>query len=639
VDTIAVSGPDNVGKSTQVRLLVERGGLVDAGPLDVHDRRWEPARAAGLAAWWFEAAPLVDVVDVLVCSYLARSTAHPAEAAGSAAAVPRRVVDRGIPMLEASVVATVAVRERLDHPSAAQRGAELLAPYQPDLERAEAGELGVLMLHCDEPRAGVARTLSREPETTPRYANYQQVLHAHLHQQNDAGRFDHTITVGDQAILTVHEAIATWLASLGVDIAPPALARVDVVALGGLSESGKSTAGAYLQARHGYARLKIGYLLETAAARRGIADVYGLDAIRLTELLVAGLEDYCAAHHFLRRLSIESLHRAGLTAELAKLLGNRLTVVYLDGDQSTREARAVLGTDDLRQRDAVKKARGAEDVRHLADLVLDNSGSRLALYHALDRLAADLRWPTARPRHTRVADLRLPAHLTDYLDSLLARLTGADPPPITLLAVTGSGARGKYEHGWSDLDVLILADIGQLPTLRDTLAHVAGVLRGVKLGCTVISQAECRAGALTPRLLHTLRLIAAGQLPVLYSADGLRLPHPDADTDAFTSLRDGVGAAVEIRRQLLRPAPDLRSLFKVTAMLAKVALRAEGDEHPDDADALRALVAANPDRFPSPDVANHARADSAAAVTLAANVLRWWLATLPASAQGPRTAP
>jgi cytidylate kinase len=638
VDTIAVSGPDNVGKSTQVRLFVERGGLVDAGPLDVHDRRWEPARAAGLAAWWFEVAPLAEVVDVLACSYLARSTAHPAEGAGSAAAAPRRVVDRGIPMLEASVVATVAVRERLDHPSAAQRAAELLAPYQPDLERAEARESGVLMLHCDEPSAGVARTLSREAETTPRYANYQRVLHAHLHQQNDAGRFGHTITVAGRSILAVHEDIVAWLASIGVDIAPPALTRVDVVALGGLSESGKSTAGAYLQARHGYARLKIGYLLETAAARRGIADVYGLDVVALAELLIAGLEDYCAAHHFLRRLSIESLHRAGLTAELAKLLGQRLTVVYLDADQPTREVRALQGADDLRQRDVVKKARGAEDVRHLADMVIDNRGSRLALYHALDGLAADLRWPTARPRHTRVADLRLPAHLTDYLDALLARLTAADPP-IALLAVTGSGARGKYEHGWSDLDVLILAETDRLSTLRDTLAHVAGALRGVKLGCTVISQAEYRAGALTPRLLHTLRLIAAGQLPVLYSADGLRLPHPDMETDAFTSLRDGVAAAVEIRRQLLRPAPDLRSLFKVTAMLAKVALRAEGDEHPDDADALRALIAANPDRFPSPDVTNHARADSATAVALAADVLRWWLATLPASAQDPRTAP
>jgi hypothetical protein len=102
-----------------------------------------------------------------------------------------------------------------------------------------------------------------------------------------------------------------------------------VVALGGLSESGKSTAGAYLAARHGYARLKIGYLLETAAARRQVADVYALDAAGIAELLADGLEDYCRAHRFQRRVSIESLHRANVTAELAKLLGPSLRVAYL----------------------------------------------------------------------------------------------------------------------------------------------------------------------------------------------------------------------------------------------------------------------------------------------------------------------
>ena len=84
------------------------------------------------------------------------------------------------------------------------------------------------------------------------------------------------------------------------------------MALGGLSESGKSTAGAYLGTRHRYARLKIGYLLEVAAARCGTADVYALDEVTIAEMLVLGLEMYCAAHHFQRHVSIESLHRAGV---------------------------------------------------------------------------------------------------------------------------------------------------------------------------------------------------------------------------------------------------------------------------------------------------------------------------------------
>ena len=55
--------------------------------------------------------------------------------------------------------------------------------------------------------------------------------------------------------------------------------------------------------------------------------------------------------------------------------------------------------------------------------------------------------------------------------------------------------------------------------------------------------------------------------------------------------------AIEIRRQLLKPDLDLRSLYKVTALLAKVALRAEGDEYPGDTEALGALLRQHPAAF------------------------------------------
>jgi len=61
-----------VGKSTQIRLL-RRDRVADAGPLDAYDPRWARARKAGLADWWFAAAPVEEVVDVLACSYLARA--------------------------------------------------------------------------------------------------------------------------------------------------------------------------------------------------------------------------------------------------------------------------------------------------------------------------------------------------------------------------------------------------------------------------------------------------------------------------------------------------------------------------------------------------------------------------------------
>jgi polynucleotide 5'-kinase involved in rRNA processing len=47
VDVIAISGPDNVGKSTQLRILARRlgSGAVLAGKLDNFDPRWKAIQA------------------------------------------------------------------------------------------------------------------------------------------------------------------------------------------------------------------------------------------------------------------------------------------------------------------------------------------------------------------------------------------------------------------------------------------------------------------------------------------------------------------------------------------------------------------------------------------------------------------
>lgn len=598
-----------------------------ARALDAHDPRWVDAHARGLADWWFRSASLEEVVDVLACSYLDRS------GAGDDGGV--RLVDRGIPMLEASVAATVAARERFGHAAAARRAMELLVPYHDDLERAEDGEWGVLLLHAPEPAAGAKRALAREQEVvSAEYAIYQRVLNDHLHALADSGRFAQTIVVGERAILDVQHELRELLRDrLGLNVPGMSLHGVQVVASAGLSEAGKSTAGAYLAARQGYARLKIGYLLESAAALCDIADVYALEEARIAEMLVLGLEAYCAAHHFQRHVSVESLHRAGMAAELARLLGDQLTVIYLDASPEVRAARNLAGPADLHERDALKRSRGAEGIRQLANVVIDNNGPRLALYRALDKIAAGRRWPRTAPQQTTVESLGLPSRLAAYLEALLARVAAQAAPLVSLLAVTGSGARGTYQHGWSDLDVLAVAGQDKLGRLREVLTDLAGGLDGVKLGFTVVSEAECAAGTITPRLLHTLVLVGTGRLPVLWCDSSLVLPCPDQNSDALASLSDGVAAAIEIRRQLIRPVLDLRSLYKATALVAKVGLRADGGEYPGDTEALHALL----DRFPTTfadlghNVVTAARLDEHAATQLAHTVLAWFLAALPAA--------
>jgi hypothetical protein len=115
LSVLAVSGPDNMGKSTQLRILARRIGssAALAGSLDGYDPRWRAIKVLGMADWWFERTSVEEVADVLACSYLER--------AGQVPGSGLWLVDRGIPMLEASVAATAAVREKLS-PRSQQTG-------------------------------------------------------------------------------------------------------------------------------------------------------------------------------------------------------------------------------------------------------------------------------------------------------------------------------------------------------------------------------------------------------------------------------------------------------------------------------------------------------------------------------------
>ncbi|MFF3606867.1 nucleotidyltransferase domain-containing protein [Streptomyces sp. NPDC002463] len=616
--TIAFSGPDNVGKTKQIGILARRLGpqAQHGGPLDDFDPRWARIKNDGTGVWWFETGPIEEVADVLASSYITR--------AKQKVTAQVRLLDRGIPMLEASLAATVGVREHLDVDHAADRVRELLSPFQNDLAVFEAAEEGVLLIHDPDPVIGAQRSLSHEKSVTPTYVDYQGHLHAHINRLVDEGRFRVKIAVGDRPVVAVQDAIRRSLHRVHPVLPARALPGVQVIALGGLSESGKSTAGEYLRLRHGFGRLKIGHLLADSALHAGIDDPYELAPVVQAELIVDGLDCYCAAHHFLDRVSIESLHDSESTAELRRMLGDQLRVLYMDAAQHIRHQRGTSGPTDVIERDKVKEERGAARIADPADDTVNNDGTRLALERRLDRIALSQRWPLRHPVTAPVDSLGLPVRLEAYPSSLLDRVA-QEPGLIDLLVVTGSGARGKYQHGWSDLDVFVVAEHRNLPAFRKILAGLEEDLGGVKLGLTVLSQDECRTGAVTSRLLHVLALIGSGSLTPLWCSPDLDLPAPDVTHDVDASVEAGVQAAMEIRRQILRGAPDLRSLFKVTALLAKIMLRFEGAECPSDDDALALFLQREPGD--QGEVRRGARTQPAKAEALAHMILRHWLST------------
>ncbi|QSB14179.1 nucleotidyltransferase domain-containing protein [Natronosporangium hydrolyticum] len=499
------------------------------------------------------------------------------------------------------------------------------------LNELDSFRTGVVLLHSLDPTDDAERSLAREQNANDVYRRYQHHLSRQVLRLVNDRRFAHIVLVDDRPIMSIQDKIRAVFARHMTEPSPPAgLSRATIVALGGMSESGKSSAAWWLQQRHGFTRLKIGYLLEQAAARHGVEDVYSLDETTQAEVLVDSLDRFLAAHYFSDHLTIESLHRYHATTALQALLGPTLTTVYVDTPEDLRQKRGSVGAQEIAERDQVKRSRGAHRIRGIADLVLRNDRSALHLYHALDRFAVSLRQPGKSPQARPTTQLAAPPQVTTHLERLVQDLT-TRATTLEMIAVTGSGGRGKYQHGWSDLDILIVAGDEAMPAIGDALANLRRGVNGVKLGLTVVTRQECLAGALTPRLIHTLRQLGTGALGVQWRAPGFDLPCPSAATDALTSHADGPASAIELRRQLLSPILDKRAVFKLAALLAKVMLRLEHQDHSDDDRALRAFDEAHPSAF-DPSLLNTARTSDTDSRALARAVLNAWLDTLATEA-------
>ncbi|KAJ6532779.1 hypothetical protein DFH09DRAFT_134264 [Mycena vulgaris] len=158
-----------------------------------------------------------------------------------------------------------------------------------------------------------------------------------------------------------------------------------VVALGGLSECGKSSMGRIVDTKFGEAgrREKFGYLFDNASKQLGIK-IYTLPEKVQAHVLIQQIEDYSKAHFWVSILSLESLHRYASIREAKRILGPILQIVYIDVSEEERirrefarvgSAMAAAKIRELKDKDVVKRARGAELVKDGADFVLDNNGA------------------------------------------------------------------------------------------------------------------------------------------------------------------------------------------------------------------------------------------------------------------------
>jgi adenylylsulfate kinase-like enzyme len=344
-----------------------------------------------------------------------------------------------------------------------------------------------------------------------------------------------------------------------------------VLAFGGLSECGKSTSAEFVQRTCGAQRLKIGFLLRQAAHREGLADPYALSARRQAELLLGELNRFADAHVGMRLFTIESVHDDASITELKQLMGDTLQIVYLDASFAVRVERSGTTAQAVAAKDEIKMSRGAHQVAALADHMIDNTGSIASLRARLLRIAAP---PAATAlREATPYGLGLPAAVAsataDFTDAVRAYGSG-----VRLVALTGSPGEGSWIAGWSDLDLLVIAEHEAIRRVHEALEEYRTALGGAaSLGPTLVTPGELTARRLTPRLAFVLHQLQQGS-PVLHTAPGLELPTIGRDELAFAAVRELPQVVLTMRRLRADAGPaTLRQLYKHLVLACRLILR------------------------------------------------------------------
>jgi 8-oxo-dGTP diphosphatase len=366
---IAINGVDGVGKSQQIKLLHFFGSdqLSFTKSLTEYSMRWPKLETHAMFDWWFKEVKIEDFLAIMIESLNKRNS----EFVDSIV-----ILDRGTLMFKAVCAATISIRTGSNLMDS-MNDVDLV--FTENLNYCIEDEHNILLQPDVEYQKSITPYISLlqnesscfTAEENEFYSMYQKLLKEAMdYYFNNAAT--EKIKV-NSSICETQNKLRLLINKISKLSLSEILSSVrSIIGFGGLSECGKSGFAEHLRKNNGYYRLKLGYFVEILK-RRGEDDT--------PENIAMEFLHFCKTHYYVQGFTIESLHEPYTPAFLKLLFGIKFQIVYLDASFEVRCNRASVELDiplseareKTKQKDQVKKSRGAEMVSKIADINFNNS--------------------------------------------------------------------------------------------------------------------------------------------------------------------------------------------------------------------------------------------------------------------------
>lgn len=517
---ISVNGVDGSGKTTQIQLLKKYnpeiieifGGLENYYP-------FKNSTDNGSFEWWFYDSTPEEFCEIMYASIKER------ERDINNSCKPIVLIDKGLDNFDARIEATLKYKGL-----SKQKARSMIQEYKAKYLIQDNEDVKLFFNISDTTKERIAITKNRvmksmHNDKAQMYQFYQLMQNEIIDEQISNGIYHIFDAKGNIEDVNAH------LKDLIIEIMMQNITipkDKKIYALGGMSECGKSGAGEYLSRNHNIWNMKLKYFNQQIVQKYGMKDIFSNEKEFVSVLLIEEIVLMLNTHYYKGKISIESLHNFDITQELKKYFGDSLEIVYIDTNYKNRVVRTAMGEgisiekakEQVDQKDKIKSSVGADRIKDIADVIIDNNCSQMKFKEQLDSIAIDNIKYMGNLKS--VDDFAIPDEYEKTLKQFYDNVRMELQEDIKLFLVTGSCARGCVNAGWSDIDVIMVVDENDYNT-RNKISK-ATTLSKIKIGTTVYNTSEFKQKKIDLKTAYAIYEMEHERLNPTICDEGLEIP-------------------------------------------------------------------------------------------------------------------